>query len=503
MHWSVRAPFFFGTRLRGNLNTRGDTARSFGHKIARPDNRTDGVFAEWSWNGETLTVQNDRYGFFPLFYYAKGSEIGVSPSISTLIAEGADAELNDESVALFLRLSQFIGNDTPFRHIHCLPPNATLVWNGSNPHVTGDYEHVSENRPVSRTEAVHRYIELFASAISKRLPASPRFAVPLTGGRDSRHILLELCRAGFKPHVCATVALHPEDAAVAALVADQLGLRHAVIEPSDNFFAAEIRKNDLSNFGFKGTWPLPLSDFLSREQIDTVYDGIAGDVLSASVNLTPERDRLFRRGHLPSIIEHLLPDTEAVLRKLLTPARYRRWSRELAETRLGEELTKHLHAHNPVRSFFFWNRTRRRTALIPYALLSGPFTVFAPYLDHDLFDFLASLPADFLMDRSFHTEAILSGYPASRQVRFENKKVPDPKFEKQNAEFAHRLGMEIGFWRRSDSLRTYSLAARLFTSRLSYKFAGSSAWYFRPAVWLLQLESLVRSSKRRATTGLS
>ena len=503
MQWSFRAPSFFGTRLQGKLSTRGDTARSFGHKIARADNRTDGVFAEWSWNGETLTVQNDRYGFFPLFYYAKGSEIGVSPSISTLIAEGADAELNDESVALFLRLGQFIGNDTPFRHIHCLPPNATLVWNGSNPHVTGDYEHVPENRPGSRPEAVHRYIELFASAISKRLPTSPRFAVPLTGGRDSRHILLELCRTGFKPHVCATVAWHPEDAAVAALVADQLGLRHAVIEPSDNFFAAEIRKNDLSSFGFaRGTWPLALADFLSTEQIDTVYDGIAGDVLSASQNLTPERDRLFRRGHLPSIIEHLLPDTEAALRTLLTPARYRRWSRELAETRLGEELTKHLHAHNPVVSFFFWNRTRRRIALIPYALLSGPFTVFAPYLDHDLFDFLASLPADFVMDRSFHTDAMLSGYPAS-QVRFENKKEPDPKFEKQYAEFAHRLGMKIGFWRRSDWLRTYSLGARLFKSRLSYKFAGSSAWYLRPAVWLLQLESLVRSSKRCATTPFS
>ena len=142
----------------------------------------------------------------------------------------------------------------------------------------------------------------------------------------------------FKPHVCATVAWHPKDAAVAALVADQLGLRHAVIEPSDNFFAAEIRKNELSSFGFARVRALACQTFSRGEQIDTVYDGIAGDVLSASHNLTPERDRLFRRGHLPSIIEDLLPDTEAVLGTLLTPARYRRWSRELAETRLRKEL---------------------------------------------------------------------------------------------------------------------------------------------------------------------
>ena len=312
----------------------------------------------------------------------------------------------------------------------------------------------------------------------------------------SRHILFELCRAGFRPQICATAVQYTDDVVVAGLLTDQLALRHVILEQAGNFFDAEIKKNDLTSFGVdEGTWPLLLSDCYVKERIDFVYDGIGGDVLSAGLFLTSDRDRLFREGHMPSIINDLLP-TRRSAEETSHPRRYRRWSRDLAANRLTEEVRQHLHVHNPVTSFFFWNRTRRKIALTPYAMLSGPFTVFAPYLDHELFDFLASLPAHLIMDHSFHTEAILSGYPAWRQIRFEDKTVLDPDFHKPHAEFARRLGKEVGFWPRSDWLRTHSLAARLFASRLSHRFAGSSAWYFRPAVWACQLESLMRSSRR-------
>ena len=130
---------------------------------------------------------------------------------------------------------------------------------------------------------------------------------------------------------------------------------------------------------------------------------------------------------------------------------------------------------------------------------AGPFTVFAPYLDHELFDFLASLPTQLIMDHNFHTETIHLAYPAWNQIRFEDKQVPEPDFHKQYAEFARRIGEEVGFWPRSDWLRTPMLSLRLLRSRLSETFAGSSDWYFRPALWLLQLESLVRSAGGRRT----
>ena len=225
-------------------------------------------------------------------------------------------------------------------------------------------------------------------------------------------------QAGFKPYVCATVIHYPDDAEVASLVTAQLDLPHVTLPQEADFFDAEIRKNTLTSFGVDhGAWPLPLHDFFTRERVDAVYDGIGGDVLSAGLFLSPERDRLFRSGNLAAIADDLVPDTEPLLTTLLTGAAYRNWNRELARARMAEVVSQYLDAHNPVTSFFFWNRTRRKIAMTPYGMLSGTYTVFAPYLDHDLFDFLASLPTSLIIDHTFHTEAIV--WDTRRGSRFD------------------------------------------------------------------------------------
>jgi hypothetical protein len=48
-------------------------------------------------------------------------------------------------------------------------------------------------------------------------------------------------------------------------------------------------------------------------------------------------------------------------------------------------------------------------------------TVHAPYLDRDLFDLLASLPAALLMDRRLHTDAIARAYPHAAGIPYSGK----------------------------------------------------------------------------------
>ena len=67
---------------------------------------------------------------------------------------------------------------------------------------------------------------------------------------------------------------------------------------------------------------------------------------------------------------------------------------------LRAELAKHADAPNPVASFFFWNRTRREVSLIPYGLLRTIPTVHSPFLDHDLYDLMTSLPLDLCRGQS-------------------------------------------------------------------------------------------------------
>ena len=491
-----RAPVFLATMSGGQVTFSGDLGCSLGHKLARTEG-AQGVFAEWSWNGQRLTAVNDRYGFHPLFVYHKGNHIGVSPSIATLVLHGADTELDCPALAVALRLGQFIGEDTPFRHIRALPPNATLQWDGRELRVSGGFEFRPAIPAPNRKEAVQTYVELFRRSIERRLPSAQNFAVPLSGGRDSRHILFELMRNGLRPAFCLTVMQYPDDVRVAGLLCKNLGLQHVVVGQPNAPFTAEIKKNWLTNFGVdEGVWQLAISDSLIERGITTIYDGIGGDLLSAGLFLERPLDSLFRTEQPRKVAEQLLsPDEEALLERVLARAFLSECSREAALERLAIEIARHKAAHNPVTSFYFWNRTRRKIALVPYGMLSMIPKVFSPYLDHDLFDFLASLPAEFLMDHSFHTETIVKGFPQWAHIPFEDKKAKDYDFSSMHARFARDYARFGLFSRPPTLLRTGSLYSRLVLSLTRQSFGASQYWYLRRAAWVQQLEEVIRAGK--------
>ena len=73
---------------------------------------------------------------------------------------------------------------------------------------------------------------------------------------------------------------------------------------------------------------------------------------------------------------------------------------------------------------FFWNRTRRVTNLISYAIFRNIPTFYSPFVDHDLFDFLMSIEERFFLDGKFHSDTILRAYPKAAHVPFENRSAP-------------------------------------------------------------------------------
>src|SRR5262249_1293683 len=55
---------------------------------------SDGIFAGWSWDGDTARVHNDRYGMCPLYYSVSPGRLGLSPSVTTLLSLGAPTDLD-------------------------------------------------------------------------------------------------------------------------------------------------------------------------------------------------------------------------------------------------------------------------------------------------------------------------------------------------------------------------------------------------------------------------
>ena len=66
---------------------------------------------------------------------------------------------------------------------------------------------------------------------------------------------------------------------------------------------------------------------------------------------------------------------------------------------------------------YFWNRIRRKIALTSYAVNAGVPKLYSPFLDYDLYDFLAALPED---PRGIQLKTMKRAYPKYAHLPFED-----------------------------------------------------------------------------------
>lgn len=463
----------FILRANGEIPTiSGSPSAFFGYTVT--DGRsetTDGIWAKWEWENDSFELRNDRFGFYPLYYYEKGREFGVSDSIIELIKHGAPLSLDDAAISVFLRLGFYIRNDTPFKAIRALPPAARLRWSAKEGLRIDTAEREpceSGSTPVTRAAAVRRFGELFQSVMERLIPSTnARIALPLSGGRDSRHILFALLRSNRAPDCCITAKHIPpradEDARVASEMAQFLDIPHKILPQTGRLLDNELLKNRLTNFcADEHAWLLPLRKFLRDGDFTIAYDGIGGDVLTACMFQNDNRLELYGKGKLDELAEDMM-EPEGHLPRMLKQSFYQRWNRTLAANHLKQELRKYGVYPNPVSQFIFWNRTRREIALSPWSILNVSCPMVAPYLSGEIYDFLAALPASYLRDKKFHTDAIAVYYP----------------------EYAH-LPFEAGIpWTARSSLQTIAAFA---SDTARYFLAGASADnYVNRASFLLPL----------------
>lgn len=419
-------PFFRGAIVGDGVEVSGDMRWSGGHRLAgsNPAAPDDGVFAEWSWDGRQLVAVNDRYGFHPLFYWAQPRSIVVSPSLVKLIELGAPRDLDDEAIAAFLRLGSYVGEDTPFRSIRAVPPGATFTWSASGLEVAGSYV-LRDARTMTREQALAEYIDRFREAVRRRLCPGEETVHPLTGGRDSRHILLELCDLGTRPSMAVTARHYPprwrQDVEIASIVARRLGVPHRILEQEPQA-PVEWEKNlDTCLCTDRNGWAIAVKRFLEERRV-CIFDGIAGGILASGAFLDRQKLDLFEAGRFGALSRRVCrrrgrDGLEPFLQLLLSATAYRRFGPEAGYQRIEQELRRHADAPNPVSSFYFWNRTRRDIALTPFGIYRHH-RVLAPFLDHDVYDLLAALPASLFLDGRFHADAIRRAHPRYADIPF-------------------------------------------------------------------------------------
>jgi hypothetical protein len=412
------------------VQTNGTVSCRFGNKNLNENNDDScGVFAEWIWDGNRLTVRNDYSGYYPLFYYANSTVIMVSNSLIKLVALGAPTNYDKDALSVFCRCGFFLAEQTPFKQIRTLPPNATLEWHDGQLSIKGGIR-ITKAQKLTRKAAVEGYIDLFRQAIKRCRPASEEFIIPLTGGRDSRQILLELNRQAVLPKLCVTCG-DRRDVVVAKMLVDRLNLNHHIITGDQSWMEYVWRKNIATHFcALEHTWLMMLGDYLLANCRES-FDGTGVGILTRSELFTLELLDLYEASRLDEIAEWLFDTAgppERFLRLLPEKYGFIAAGRNRAIELFADELRRHSFAANPLTSFNFWNWNRRAIALSPFGIQNRVPRINTPFLDKDLYDFVSSFIPSLILEQEPQSEAIKKAFPEYADIPFYNEL---PK-EKQN-----------------------------------------------------------------------
>jgi hypothetical protein len=117
-------------------------------------------------------------------------------------------------------------------------------------------------------------------------------------------------------------------------------------------------------------------------------------------------------------------------------------------------------------------------------------SVYVPYLDHEVYDFLVSLSPEVMLVQGFHDKAIARAYPQWAGIGYEHKNVPDYDRASYYAAATRALAAKVLVRRLPRSLARWSANLRLLAALFDRRRAAQSYGYARRLLYLLQLFEL-------------
>ncbi len=411
----------------GRVTQVGIAKATIGHRDGSRD-ASLGLYGAWDWDGTVLRAEVDPLGYFSLFVYQKGAEIAVSPSILQLLALGADCAPDAVALAVFHRIGHFLGEDTPFRHIKVLPPSGRLVWRDGVATITGDLP-IPREQALTRAQAVEGFIDLPRAAIRRFLATwDGPMVLPLSGGRDSRHILLELRHQGRPPDPAATYHQGgrrlDREVQAACAVAAKAGVRHTLLGHPRPRLRDALRALFLTQLcADEHAQMMPMHDFLAGQPGWAALDGIGGDILTNPDNSAADFLLRARKGDYDGIARNLAAGHGSVISHSGDArgpgAIYSPDLEDAALSRISAAIRVFDAAPDPYQAFWFWNRTRREISLVSTAILGQAARVACPFLSPEFVELGLSLPFSVTGDQKLHDDAIARAYPDFADIPYD------------------------------------------------------------------------------------
>ena len=406
------------------------------------------AFAIWDRRKRTLFIARDRLGIKPLYYRYDGQTFLFGSEIKAILAyPGVKAEFNRGTLAEYLAFGYIAEPQTMYTGIRKLLPGHVMeIREGKEPQITRywDLEVKEDDGKRPRSYYVGRYRELLEGCVASHLMSDVPLGVFLSGGLDSSAVAALTTKIRREPIETFAVGYGEErfsELPFARRVAQHIGSRHHEVRLSrDEFFEALPRL--IWHEDEPIVWPSSVSLYfvaqLARERVTVVLTGEGSDetlagytryawtLLNATIDrayraITPRMLRSLLRsgiqeGPLPAALYRKLEHTFLVRDGNSWPSFYfDNFYSAFSETEQNALLSDDLRqaaGDAYAGSIEHWNAssgemlhrllyTDIKTYLVELLMKQDQMSMAAsiesrvPFLDHELVEFTASIPAKY------------------------------------------------------------------------------------------------------------
>jgi len=408
------------------------------------------ALAIWDRSRRRLVLARDRFGKKPLFY-ARTPDGGLVfaselKALRPLLeSAGGNWTIRPQGIADYLSLGSVPQPETVFEGVAVLPPGEVLIFDGQDIKFQS-YWSLEEFRPsagstrprISYDEALERTRELVRESVRIRLRSDVPLGVFLSGGVDSSIIACEAAAVGGGNLETFTIGVDDpqyDESDVARRTAESLGVRHTLlplqITPRDTLL--ELVRHYDQPFSDPSAIPSLAISELARQHVTVVLTGDGGDEIFAGYRRHLAAHLAGPLDNLPSgLARGMARRAAAMLGQMAGQRRSRlgfaaRWFRGLGmepserylawtADKLREVDKQQAWCGPDVRSTEQWLDGVRPTGLgaldtqaatdihvnmlsgllvkIDMATMAYSLEARSPLLDHQLAEFVVSLPAD-------------------------------------------------------------------------------------------------------------
>lgn len=398
------------------------------------------AFAIWDEKEKELFAARDRFGEKPFFYFIDNEQFVFASEMKALWSAGIEKKVNLKLLFNYLTIGYVdnpnIPEETFFENISKLPAASYLKFSTFNFQLSinnyWDIEVENENKKITDTEAIEQFGFLFQRSVKRRLRSDVPVGTSLSGGLDSSSIIAvlhQLTTNGAPLTAFSSIfpGFEKDESAFAKVVADKFHVQHFTTTPD----AASLY-NDLEELFYYQEEPFSsgsiyaqykIYELAKQHGIKVLLDGQGADETLAGYHKYYKWywQELFRKRKLISTgelnaakelgitekfgwknrVAALFPEFATIFLErqyLLNALRQEDLTKDFTQLQSKEAyyITPEIFTLNGV--LYFNTCMHGLEELLRYAdrnSMAHGREVRLPFLDHELVEFIFSLPANF------------------------------------------------------------------------------------------------------------